>query len=265
LPLPSKTYTPKNSKILVETSVLLAASVRVAFPEEGEVTDQFYHPSIQLFSLIKKNMTQRLGIVTQTVEREAFQALSGAVAATVEKKVANKSKHFEYKSIAWNKCEENLRKLANCLLREPCDETMLIESGLNHEVYEFYKGLERRALSEAMIVDMAYRQRGASSNRMKQLVFEAQIERLKKENAQLVRLKSHHASPTDIKILAEAIHIKRHYNERGQEPIFLLASTDSNNFVPANSEFGISRPITEEIFKRYGIECDWPSEIFKKF
>ena len=44
-----------------------------------------------------------------------------------------------------------------------------------------------------------------------------------------------------------------------------LASTDSNNFVPAHSEYGLSRTVTDAIGHRYGVECDWPSEIQKKF
>jgi hypothetical protein len=260
--LQSKTYTPKNSKILVETSVLIAASIRVSFPE-GEIKDEFYYPSIELFALIRKNLSHRLGIITQTVEQEALKTLSSAVIGTLEKNVPDKAKDFEYKSTAWNRCEENMRKLTNILLREPCDEEALME--INDEVYHMYKGLEARAMNEVQLTDQAHRDIIASSAKMRRAIFDAHFLILRRDNAQLLRLKEHHASPSDIKILAEAIHLKRRYEDSGNPQHMLLASTDSNNFVVYHSKYGPSRTVTDEIEHRYGVICDWPAEIKKRF
>lgn len=259
----SKICTPKNSKILVETSVVLAASIRVSFPEEGEIRDEFYYPAIELFALIRKNLPYRLGITTQTIELEAYKTLSEAIANRIERDVPDKSKHYEYNSIAWNKCEESMRKLVNTLLREPCDEEALME--LNNEVYHMYKGLEARAMTEGQLIDQAHRDIMASSSKMRKTIFDAHCMLLRQENVQLLRLKRHHASPTDIKILAQAIYIKRRYATSGTNEHVLLASTDSNNFVPAHSIYGLSRTVTDEIERRYGIVCDWPFEIQKRF
>jgi hypothetical protein len=261
-----RTYTPKNSKILVETSVLLAASVRVSFPEEGEVRDEFYYPAIELFAFLRKNLSDRLGITTQTVELEAQRTLSKAIMNTLERNIADKSKHLEYSSIAWNKCEENMRKLTNVLLREPCDEDSLGELG--HEVYQMYKGLEARALNtEEEIIDWAHRGiEGMTSAGMRTAMFDIHILLVRQDNAQLVRLKKTHASPSDIKILAEAIQIKRRYDKAlGDNLNMFLASTDSNNFSPAPTEWGPSNTVTETIRQRFGVVCDLPSEIQKKF
>lgn len=182
---------------------------------------------------------------------------------TLTRKVADKSKHYEYKSIAWNACSDNMRKLTNVLLREPCDEKALPD--LNDEVYQMFRGLERRCLTERDIIDIAHHRIGGTTATMRRYMFNTQIALLKKDNAQLQRLKSAHASPSDIKILAEATQIKRRYEANGQKLHFLLASTDTNNFSPANSPHGPSRPVTDEILRRFGIECDWPQEILKKY
>lgn len=262
--MPSKTYTPSNSKILIETSVLVAASVRVLLPE-GEVTDHFYYPSIELFAYIRKNLPSTLGIITQTIEREAYNALSSAIVSTIERNVPDKSKHYEYKSIALNKCEENMRRLTNMLLREPCDEDGLLK--INDEVHSMYKALEARAKTIGQIQGEAHRNLGgAQSGGMVNAIYASRIAVLNQENAQLLRLKKVHASPKDVKLLAEAIHIKRRYDKSSRPKYhFLMASTDSNNFVPAPSEFGPSRAVTDEIFNKYGIDCDRPEEIQKKF
>jgi hypothetical protein len=112
---------------------------------------------------------------------------------------------------------------------------------------------------------MAYHQGANQTPGMRKMMHDVQVQNLQQQNQQYLRLKQFSASPSDIKILAEAIQIKRRYEGQGLKHNFLLASTDSNNFCPATSRYGPSRPVTDEIMRRYGIDCDTPSEIFKKF
>lgn len=261
--MPSKTFTPKNSKIFIETSVLLAGSIRVSFPDLGELRDEFYHPAIQLFSLLKKNIANGLGITTQTVEAEANRTLGTAVMNTLDRRIRDKKKVFEIKSVAWNICEENMRKLVNNLLREPIDESEL--PPYSNDVHIMYRELEYRAQTDEEIIDAAHKKaEGASGAAMRTVTFSAEIENGKRENASLARLARTHASPSDIKILAEAIYIARRYERRyGVNPFTLLfASTDSNNFVPCRTQFGPSTTLRDDIKSRFKINCDCPQEIF---
>ncbi len=266
--MPSKTFTPKNSKIFVETSVLIAASIRMTFSDLGELRDEFYYPSINLFSLIRKNIGQRLGITTQTVEKEAGRALASAVINTLERNISDKAKVFSYKSAAWDICEANMRRLSNTLLREPIDNDELVKGKYFDDVYKMFKALESRALTEPQIIDQAHRQiGGASSSGMRNVEFSALIEKMKRDNAQLAKLARVHASPTDIRILAEAAYLARFYEKQlSQNPFtMIMASTDSNNFVPCNTSLGPSSAVTDEIRSRYKVVCQWPKEVFEMF
>jgi len=252
-----------KAKILVETSVLIAASVRTSFPDLGEVRDDFFYQSCELFAIIRKSVSKRLGITTSTVEREAYRTLSKAIINALEKRVRDRSDIFRRKSIMWNICEDKMRRMSDLLLREPMDEQEVVR--LTNEAHSMYNDLSRRVRTDYDIKGEAYRRAGGSTG-MKQMMFQTHYEELCRQNYQLARLVRTPASPTDKRILAEAAHLADYYRRKeGRDFVMFIASCDSNNFSPANSPFGRSTPVTDEIYARFGVKCAWPREIVVAF
>jgi len=268
----SGTSTSKNSKILVETSVLVAASIMAEHRDTGVVIqDKFYDASQRLFSLIRKNIVDRLGITTQTIEAEAFQILQRAVEEHVQQRARDfrdRSKLFEFGSMASNICETRMRRLRNYLLREA-----IIEEEVEANIFmvnNMYQALERSVKSDQQIIEEAIRRvppaTAPNQRESTKLRREGYETFLKRDNIQYQRLKDRHASPTDIRILAEAMHILSQYRrEHGKEFRLYMASTDSNNFVPVKDSEGESRPVTDMIETKTGVICAWPDDILKEF
>lgn len=237
----------------------------MSFPETGELTDLFYHDSSELFSVIKKNLGLRLGIFTETVEKEAYETLQKAILSLLEEKVTDKVDQFKKLSVASNLCEEKMRKLKSYLLKEPTPDEVVMP--VLHEVKQMYGGLKKKRISESEIkkkateiVDKACK---GMARRYKDQQYQIYWENLTRENYQLNRLHRTPASAADMRILAEAISVARNYHSSNKDLQILLASCDSNNFCPATSYYGKSMPVTDEIFNRFKIKCDWPREITK--
>jgi hypothetical protein len=268
----SGTSTSRNSKILVETSVLVAASIMAEHRDPGVIIqDKFYDASQRLFSLVRKNIVDRLGITTQTVEAEAFQVLQSAVEEHVQQRARDfrdKSKLFEFGSMASNICETRIRRLRNYLLREA-----IIEEEVEVNIFTvdgMYQALERSVKSDQQIIEEAIRRVPPATTPNERESVKLQREGyevfLKRDNIQYQRLKDRHASPNDIRILAEAMHILSQYRrERGEEFRLYMASTDSNNFVPVKDSEGESRPVTNMIETKTHVICAWPDDILKEF
>ena len=257
--------TSKKTKIFIETSVLLAASIRLSFPDLDEIRDPFYYEASELFGYIRKNLSKRLGIITETVERESNKSLSTVITHALERKISNRKEIFDRKSAQWDRCESKMRQLRNLLLREPIDESEVLRHSLTVQAMYSELALQVRNDKE-MKEEASRRKQGGGSSGMRQVMFQSHYEELRKRNYQLERLVRTPASPTDKKILAEAAHLTEYYTRReGRGFIMYLASCDTNNFSPAQSEFGLSEPVTNEIYSRFGIRCDWPKEICRLF
>jgi hypothetical protein len=200
-----------------------------------------------------------MGIITSTVEREAYHTLSKAIINALERQVKDKSELFKRKSVAWNICEDKMRRLGDLLLREPLDESEVVR--LTDAVYFMYREMTSHVRSDYDMKGEAYRRAGGSQA-MKKTMFQTHYEELRKQNYQLERLVRTPASPTDKRILAECAHLAEYYaHKEGKGSVMYLASCDSNNFSPAHSEFGLSSTLTDEIFARFGVKCNWPKEI----
>jgi hypothetical protein len=264
--------TPKNSKILVESSVLVAASMLAEQSDIGvRIKDTFYDASQRLFSAIRRNIMDRLGITTQTVEVEAFRALQKRIEEYVQRRsrdFEDKSKLFEFGSMASNICGTRMKKLRDHLMREAIVEEEVKDN--ERIIKEMYQGLERSAKTGEQIEEEVFRMYPTTSAADQHERTKTQREGykafLERDNIQYWRLRNKHASPTDIRILAEAMHILSQYRRQHGEGFRLyMASTDSNNFVPVKDPEGESKPVTEMIRTKTGVICKWPDDILKEF
>jgi len=268
----SRVPTSKNSKILIETSVLLAGSILAEIPDIGEpIKDEFYEASQRLFSLIRKNIADKLGVTTQTVEEEAFHELQDVVKRLVNKRardIPDWSKLFPYYSSALNICGERMKKLRNCLLREA-----LMEEEVEANVFTIralYYALENYVKTDQQIeeeVMMKYPTTTDADMRRAAALLRQELANVRKrDNIQYRKLKDKHVDPNDITILAEAMHILSQYKaERGPEFKLYLASTDTNHFVPVRDPEGESGPVTRTILHKTGVTCAWPDDILREF
>jgi hypothetical protein len=148
------------------------------------------------------------------------------------------------------------------LVREPMNEDEV--RTLTDQARMMYNELEERRKADGDLMRKAYSKGGAAVGK-KSFAFQTHYEELRRKNDQLVHMWRQGVSPTDKRILAEAAHVLIGYRKRhGKRSRMFLASTDASTFVPYAGECGTSRPITDEIEKRFGVECEWPKEVLQE-
>ena len=79
--------------------------------------------------------------------------------------------------------------------------------------------------------------------------------------AQVIALRKSLPSQYDVLFLAQAISLKSYFKSSGQNVAMYLTSCDtllSPKWMPGGIQ---SRPITDEIARRFGITCDWPRPV----
>ena len=114
-------------RILFDSCVIVAGSVFVSGKDDLglELKHHFYEESMKLFSLIRKNLSKRIGVVTATIENEVLRVLNEAVRGEIRTKYKELDRKtlFEYSSIALNACENRMRMLLSLLRREPVESS----------------------------------------------------------------------------------------------------------------------------------------------
>lgn len=255
-----------KNKILFDSSVIVAASVLMSATEDAgiELKHIFYEDAIQLFSLIKKNLSKRIGVVTATIESEALGVLSEVIRGEIRKKYedADRETLFKYNSIALNACDTRMRNQLASLQREPVDPYVV--TIWFTQVIKMYEDLEEAANKLEKVAYMKYQ---AVPTRIKRMADWFEIYRTddKRANAQLYNLLMKKAEPEDQKILAEACYLLNLYKAtEGKEVSLYVASTD-HHFSPARMQGWAveSRQVTDEIAKRFGVICDWPKNVYE--
>lgn len=264
-----------KKKIFIETSALIAASVRMTLHEGDVIEDEFYEESTQLFSLLTKYFGSRIGITTKTVETEAKRKLEEIVLETLEENAPEQDQSFAAKSYHWNRCLTRMDKYLAYLSIEPAPKELI--APLEEEITKMYKELavsrkpnwrlEQEAREEVESRAQPPRTLHASIARIQQAKDE-EIHTLYllrvRDNLQLYRLHYNPASKTDVQILAEAVLIYRYYAANDPKFQLLLASCDSNNFCPYYSkEYGLSQPVTDGIQRRFRIRCERPVDLVR--
>jgi hypothetical protein len=209
-------------KVLFDTSVLIAASTFVV-SEELSVTVKhpFFDQSMSLIGFVKKHLTKRIGIVTTTIEEQAYRVVEHAVRQELQRETAERAIDFEMFSIILNYCENRLREILSYMVREPVDAPEVSKNFV--KVTEMYENLKEKARGlpkpAALLTE-------AVPKGFKKLAFD--IYRTQDEiiNSQLTNLLRKPAEDTDKTILAEAIYLFNVYKlMEGKNVAFYITST----------------------------------------
>lgn len=70
---------------------------------------------------MQKNMAKRIGIITATIENEAFGVLDKVIEGELRRRGFSRSENFEVFSCVFNICDIKMRQLIGMLQREPVD------------------------------------------------------------------------------------------------------------------------------------------------
>ena len=216
----------------------------------------FFDQSMRLIGFIRKHLTKRIGIVTTTVEEQAYHVLENAVRQELQKKTSKRAVDFEMFSIILNYCENRLREILSYMVREPVDHLEVSKNFV--KVTEMYDNLTEKALSlpkpAALLTETV-------PKGFKRLAFDIYKKQDEIINSQLTNLLRKPADSIDKKILAEAIYLFNVYKQmEGKNIAFYITSTD-HHFSPVRKKGLESRGITDTIYELFGIICDWPEQI----
>lgn len=264
----------KKQKIIVDTNVVVAASVLVNVEELGlPVRHQFYNESSQLFSIFKNRPSEKIGVATPTVRSEAFLVLSKSVHGTFTSNLdlndIRVREIFFNNAVAFvNLCEHKMRGLFTTLeqpnmngyyfrlnLQKVIEMSRYIKDALWAKGYarrhQKEEEVERR--SKSIITEPAWK------DDQKEEVVTTHGEQVYRESKQLDRFMKKYPNRNDQNILAEAITIQYYYPDHQ----FYIASCDAGFFSPLRIQGGVkSDTVTKEIESRFNIICDFPREIF---
>jgi len=229
-----------------------------------ELKHHFYEQSMQLFSLIKKNLSKRIGVVTATIENEALRVLNEVVRGETRAKYQELDTEtlFKYYSIALNTCDIRMRNLLTFLQREPVESDKVAVWLI--QVTKMYEELTEMAETHEKTAALKTR---AVPARIKKMADWFEIYRTddQRRHTQLFNLLRKEVESDDKIILAEACYLLNLYKQvEGKNVVLFMSSTD-HHFSPVRRKGWAfeSRQVTEEIEKRFGIICDWPDRIFE--
>lgn len=216
----------------------------------------FFDQSMRLIGFIKKHLTKRIGILTVTIEEQAYHVLEHAVRQELQRKTIDRAIDFEMLSIILNYCENRLREILSYLLREPVDPLEVSKNFI--KVTQMYDQLTEKARNlpkpAALLTEMVPKD-------FKKLAFDIYKTQDEIINSQLTNLLRKPAETTDKTILAESIYLFNVYKQmEGKDVAFYITSTD-HHFSPVRKKGLESRGITDTIKELFGIICDWPHQI----
>lgn len=264
----------KKQKIIIDTNVIVSASVLVNVEELGlPVRHRFYNESSQLFSIFKKRPSEKIGIATPTVRSEAFLVLSKSVHDTFTsnldiRDIRTREIFFNNAVAFVNLCEHKMRGLFSVLeqpnmsgyyfrinLEKVRAMSRYIKDTLWAQGYarRYQKDEEVERRSKSIITEPAWK------DDQKEEVITTHSEQVYRESKQLDKFMRKYPNRNDQNILAEAITIQYYYPNHQ----FYLASCDTGFFSPLRIQGGVkSDTVTREIASRFNIICDFPREIF---
>lgn len=256
-----------KSRILVDSCVLLAASVFVSskdIDEEEPLKHHFYEECKDLFTFMQKNMAKRIGIITATIENEAFGVLDKVIEGELRRRGFSRSENFEVFSRVFNICDIKMRQLIGMLQREPVDAVdVAIKFTM---VRKLYDEMEKKAAS---LPKVAEAKKQAVPKGLKGALNwgKLYVNQDRFIHSQILNLLKNPVDSDDLMILAEAIHLKMIYiSTEGKGGNLFIASKD-RHFVPVRKKRSIyeGREITDEIYNRFGIICEHPQKVKEQF
>lgn len=239
--------------VFFETSVLISSSIR-GIVENKEIKHPFYDQSKGLISLIIKRDTDIQGVITSTVKNQAIYVIDKAVLSLITEKykltdINRKDIYNNFHEI-FDFAERQLGEFIESLDLLRTNES-IVESILTDEVNPMYFEIEKE--------EIKYPEKPtACSPKFAQIAREISHIQYKRHQKKLEKMskKAIYPDPIDLRILSEAIYLKRY---RFEDEEMFLASLD-NHFS------GMSPPYTQipiEIKKKFEIICEIPIDIIK--
>ena len=265
----------KNPKIIVDTNVIVAASILVNIRELNiDVKHHFYDQSRRLFSIFKKRPNEQIGISVPTMRSEAFLVLSKAVKNSfIENKYIDiKAKeNFYNDAVALTSlCEHKMRYLFSLLLNKTPNESDTRKNFqqvkdmsiyLKDLWYTKYQGRHKKLIQS--------KQRAKSitteprwKKEQKTEVVNTYRNQVTIEAKQLERFTKKYPNLGDEWILAETISVKHDYEKINENYQYYIASCDVVFFSPLIYHDTKSDMVTNEIKERFEIDCNIPDVIF---
>lgn len=245
-------------KVYFDSNVYISASVLAASKDlKIKIKHPFAEISIRLLDFIKKHMRKRIGIVTYLVEEEARFVLRDAVKSQLAEEVKDRKVDFEVFSAILNICENRLREFLQYCIREPVEEEDI--TPIYDQVFNMYAELMKEAIK---LPNPAGFRSSLSPRQIRRLAYNLYKSQDEKENAQLLHLIRKPVEDSDMRILSHAVYLLNTFiQSEGAAIRFFLASCDYH-FSPIRRDPIISKQVTEYIDQRFGIECDFPDQIF---
>lgn len=250
-----------KNRVLVDSCVLISASVLVSSEDIGlEIKHHFYDECIELVSYFQKNMAKRIGIVTFSIETEATGVLERVIEGELEKKKIRREKDFDLFSRVLNICDNKIRRIISYLQREPIDvidvsQKLPLVQRMYADLKQEATDLPKTALKRKMLVPRKFRK---TVNWFR--LFRRQDEM---EHSQILNLLRKDVEYEDMRVLAEAYHLRNLYiQNEGKGGNLYIASKD-HHFVPVRRKGWTfeGRRITDEIQKRFGVICEHPRAV----
>ena len=266
----------KNPKIIVDTNVIVAASILENVKELNiQVKHDFYSTSRQLFSIFSKRPREQIGISVPTVRREAFLVLSKAVKKSMISNniISDKQRKevFYNNTVALvNSCEHKMRYLFSMLLtKNPKDEkintnfkkvkemSMHIRDIWNQKYrHNYQKEKETKIRAKPITTESKWK------DEQKKEVVITYRSQISMEAMQLERFMRKYPNWDDQMILAETITIKEDYQSIDEDYQFFITSFDMGFFSPLIKYGFKSDLVTKKINDRFDITCDKPKVVF---
>lgn len=247
-----------TSKVFLDTCVVVSASVCGSYQDLGvEVEHKFYMKTIALFEIIKKHVSEHIGIVTSTIENQAIATIAKAVTDALEEKAKeildaeSRARLFESHAVFFDQCLAHLLENLSILQREPVSQTD--KDRYYPDVAVMYNNLRNTARN----LDIDQVINANVTSRYRQTIRYEVYKQYEKRYKQLLKLKNEPVEESDKMILCEAICLLDYYRKTvNPDTRIYLASTDYH-FSPCDSE----GEVTAQIRKRFDIICDWPDKI----
>jgi hypothetical protein len=246
-------------RVFIETSVLVSASVYAASEKTPvKLKHLFFDECSDLFGLIRKHKLKRLGISTMVVQDEANGVLEKAIIRQLESEKYPREKWFEVMSVLLSSCGDRMRELSGLLQWEPVDEKDAED--IYKRVLATYLDLRKEAslADPARVASLKTKLAPGPLRKIASSIYKNQ-EVL--ENLQLLSLLRGFPSEKDLRILADAIHLLRHYKGVGEPTQMFLASCDTLLSPKRLRNGGYSNKVTKRIQHDYDLECAWPHQI----
>ena len=249
-------------KVLVETSVIVSASVHSTRQDLAQFKHPLFDRSMNIFGSLRKHCSRKIGLITQTIEKEASRVLEKAIIQELEEDV-----DLTMRSTLLDLCWDRMEDLLQTLVKESLDQKRVDEKFV--AVVCMYKDLiDRASLATPFTIRAAVEStiEYVASRRFRRLASRIHQAQSIRDLSQLTRLRSPSQRPdiTDQFILAEAAYLSEKYNT--QEPTTMFLASTDKVFSPILRRDGsiLSDYITSEILKRLAVYCDWPDRITRQ-